>query len=133
VLQQSSSPSENSPEAGGREACEYLQTGQDESFHFERQAQWNTCWHMIVISPVVSSMRSRQTGHVGSSESDGVGGGAGFEERCGVADKVDVSGGVRECEGEKGSLLSSGNASRRVCGHSGDTFVEGEANRIDFT
>lgn len=35
---------------------------------------------MIVSKPVVSSIRSRQTGHVGSSISDGVGGARGFVE-----------------------------------------------------
>lgn len=37
---------------------------------------------MMVKSPVVSSIRSRQTGHVGSSVSAGVGGGAGFVDNC---------------------------------------------------
>jgi len=35
----------------------------------------------MVNSPVVSSIRSKQTGHVGNSKSDGVGGGAGFVDR----------------------------------------------------
>lgn len=35
---------------------------------------------MIVSRPVVSSIRSRQTGHVGSSINDGVGGASGFVE-----------------------------------------------------
>ena len=36
---------------------------------------------MIVSRPVVSSMRSRQTGQVGSSTRDGVGGATGLVER----------------------------------------------------
>lgn len=35
---------------------------------------------MIVSNPVVSSMRSKQTGHVGNSIRDGVGGGTGFAD-----------------------------------------------------
>lgn len=46
----------------------------------------------------MSSMRSRQTGHVGSSTREGVGGGKGF--RCVV--------GAGEGEGVKGSWESSG-------------------------
>ena len=39
---------------------------------------------MIVNKPLVSSMRSRHTGHVGSSIKDGVGGANGFEESVGA-------------------------------------------------
>lgn len=42
---------------------------------------------MIVNRPVVSSIRSRQTGHVGSSMRAGVGGARGFEDK--VACPVD--------------------------------------------
>lgn len=48
------------------------------------------------MSPDVSSMRSRQTGQVGSSTREGVGGGKGFREV------------VWEVEGVKGSWESSG-------------------------
>lgn len=42
--------------------------GQVSSVHFERHRQWNVCWQGIVKRPVmVESMRSRHTGHVGSS------------------------------------------------------------------
>lgn len=62
------------------EALVCRQTGHPEPRHFSRQEQWKTCWQRIVRRPVVSSIRSRQTGHVGSSIRDGVGGGNGL--RC---------------------------------------------------
>jgi hypothetical protein len=74
-------------------------------------------------------MRSRQTGQVGSSEREGVGGGAGLVER-GWA--VDDSAGPGECDGEKGSFEISGKTAGcwRFDSISAD---EGEANCIDFT
>ncbi len=63
------------------------QTGQPEPFHVCRHVQWKTCWQRIVISPAVSSMRSRHTGQVGSSVKSGVGGGNGLSE---LARFVDV-------------------------------------------
>ena len=62
-------------------------TGQPFPFHFWRQLQWKTCWQGMVRRPDVSSIRSRQTGHVGSSTRLGVGGGNGFR-------KVDVEEGM---------------------------------------
>lgn len=53
-------------------------TGQPVPRHFWRQSQWKTCWQGMVRRPVVSSIRSRQTGQVGSSTRLGVGGGNGF-------------------------------------------------------
>lgn len=50
-----------------RERLVCRHTGQPVPRHFWRQAQWNTCWQGMVRRPVVSSMRSRHTGHVGSS------------------------------------------------------------------
>lgn len=69
----------------------YRQTGHPLPFHFCRHVQWNTCWHIIVNRPLVSSIRSRQTGQVGSSISAGVGGASGFV--------VSVAGGARELVG----------------------------------
>ena len=83
-------------------AWEYLQTGQLLSFHLLRQAQWKTCWHRIVSSPVVSSIRSKQTGHVGSSSKEGVGGGAGFVEIAVAGVKDPPAEGI--ITGENGSL-----------------------------
>ena len=57
-----------------------LQTGQPDPVHDWRQVQWKTCWHGIVMSPEVSSMRSRHTVQVGSSTRSGVGGGNGLSE-----------------------------------------------------
>lgn len=56
------------------------QTGHPAPCHFWRHEQWKTCWQRIVSSPVVSSIRSRHTGQVGSSIRSGVGGGKGFGE-----------------------------------------------------
>lgn len=43
-------------------------TGQELSPHFLRQSQWKVWLHKIVNRPVAeASIRSRQTGHVGSS------------------------------------------------------------------
>lgn len=69
----------------------------------------------MVRSPVDSSMRSRQTGHVGSSTSDGVGGAIGFvlreaEDKL-VAEFVAAAedcGSVMVTLGVNGSLLISG-------------------------
>lgn len=63
-------------------------TGQPLPFHFWRQAQWKTCWQRMVRSPVVSSILSRQTGHVGNSTRFGVGGGKGFKNVDAVVDGV---------------------------------------------
>ena len=83
-------------------AWEYLHTGQLLSFHLLKQEQWNTCWQRIVSSPVVSSILSRHTGHVGNSNKEGVGGGTGLVEMAvGVAREV-VDGSV--VVGENGSL-----------------------------
>jgi hypothetical protein len=73
------------------------QTGQPEPRHFCRQAQWKTCWQRIVRRPVVSSIRSRQTGQVGSSTRLGVGGGKGLRKVLVLVE-----------EGVKGSWESSG-------------------------
>lgn len=65
--------------------------------------------------PVDSSIRSRQTGHVGSSMRAGVGGACGFEDRevddMGLAWRVEVvDGGGKDLltEGVKGSWVISG-------------------------
>lgn len=52
-------------------------TGQPAPFQFCRHVQWNTWEQGTVISPFVSSIRSRHTGQVGSSIKFGVGGGNG--------------------------------------------------------
>lgn len=57
----------------------YLHTGQPEPFQLCRQRQWKTCWHGIVMRPLVLSILSRHTGHVGSSMRFAVGGGYGLE------------------------------------------------------
>jgi hypothetical protein len=54
------------------------QTGQPAPFQFCKQVQWKTWEHGIVINPLVSSILSKQTGHVGNSIRSGVGGGNGF-------------------------------------------------------
>ena len=76
----------------------------------------------MVSRPVDSSIRSRQTGQVGSSIRAGVGGAWGFEEReledIGVAWIVDVVKDVGRdllTEGVKGSLVMSGNDGSRPC------------------
>lgn len=51
--------------------------------------------------PVESSIRSRQTGHVGSSMREGVGGGNGLRKEAVTVDAV--------AAGVKGSCVSSGN------------------------
>ena len=56
----------------------------------------------MVRSPVVSSILSKHTGHVGSSSRDGVGGGAGLVEIAVAVAKEPAVGGV--CAGENGSL-----------------------------
>src|SRR5688572_32968482 len=56
----------------------YLHTGHPEPVQFCKQIQWKTCWQGMVMRPFVSSMRSRQTGQVGSSMRFGVGGGNGL-------------------------------------------------------
>ena len=66
--------------AAARERLVCRQTGQPVPRHFWRQAQWNTCWQGMVSRPVVSSMRSRQTGQVGSSMRVVVVGGSGFRK-----------------------------------------------------
>jgi hypothetical protein len=55
-------------------------------------------------------MRSRQTGQVGSSRSEGVGGGGALVVSWEMIGEVDGSAErwVGECEGEKGSLVISG-------------------------
>lgn len=63
-----------------REGFVCLQTGQPPPFHFCRQSQWKTCWQRMVKRPVVSSIRSRHTGQVGSSTRLGVGGGKGLRK-----------------------------------------------------
>lgn len=58
-------------DAGWEESkfCEYRHTGHRLSPHLLRHMQWNVCEHGTVMRPVTAeSMRSRQTGHVGSSE-----------------------------------------------------------------
>jgi len=55
----------------------------------------------MIRSPVVSSILSKHTGHVGNSSSDGVGGGAGLAEIVAVA-KDPTAGGISA--GENGSL-----------------------------
>jgi hypothetical protein len=56
----------------------------------------------MVRRPVVSSIRSRQTGHVGSSTIE-AGGGAGFTEICdGTGDAADAAAAV-ELSGAKGA------------------------------
>jgi hypothetical protein len=63
---------------------EYRQTGQFPSLHLVRHWQWKVCWQRMVRRPVtLASIRSRQTGHVGSSRRAGVGGGAGRLESVG--------------------------------------------------
>ena len=70
----------------------------------------------MVRRPVDSSIRSRHTGHVGSSIKAGVGGAGGLEEReledmgtvCRV-DGVEVGGKELVTDGVKGSLVISGN------------------------
>lgn len=66
------------PDASLWDGLEYLHTGQPVPVQFCKQEQWNTCWHGIVIKPFVSSIRSKHTGHVGSSIRLGVGGGKGL-------------------------------------------------------
>lgn len=56
-------------------------------------------------------MRSRQTGQVGSSKSDGVGGGAGLVVRCGGTEAAGR--GTGEWDGENGSDLREGKTSGR--------------------
>lgn len=56
----------------------------------------------MVRSPVVSSIRSKHTGHVGSSSRDGVGGGAGLAEIAVAVAKEPAVGGTSA--GENGSL-----------------------------
>ena len=65
-------------EESAREGFVCRQTGHPVPRHFWRQLQWKTCWQGMVSRPEVSSIRSRQTGHVGSSTRFGVGGGNGF-------------------------------------------------------
>jgi hypothetical protein len=88
----------------------YRHTGQPLPRHFSRQAQWKTCWQRIVSRPVVSSMRSRQTGQVGSSTKEGVGGGMGFVVSGEEAVTLEGSGAVGWLVGAgvKGSLVRSG-------------------------
>jgi hypothetical protein len=66
----------------------------------------------MISRPVVSSIRSRQTGQVGSSTSAGVGGARGFVVRdVGIADSVDAGLTALDegCEdGMKGSLVMFG-------------------------
>jgi hypothetical protein len=64
-------------------------------------------------------MRSRQTGHVGSSKSEGVGGGAGFVEiwLATVADEEAATAGIAglgPCEGKNGSFEISGKATEEA-------------------
>ena len=69
----------------------------------------------MVRRPVDSSMRSRQTGHVGSSINAGVGGACGLEEReldeigaaCGI-EGVEDTGCDMLTEGVNGSFVMSG-------------------------
>lgn len=68
------------PADPSREGFVARQTGHPDPFHVCRQVQWNTCWQSMVMRPVVSSMRSRQTGQVGSSTRSAVGGGKGRSE-----------------------------------------------------
>lgn len=73
----------------------------------------------MVRRPVVSSMRSRQTGHVGSSISEGVGGANGLVVRvdatvedCGVDVMLPETDGITsllEVAGVNGSFVMSGN------------------------
>lgn len=77
------------------------QTGHPEPFQFCRQVQWKTCWQGMVIKPVVSSMRSKHTGQVGSSTRFGVGGGKGFRLLEAATEDDD--------EGVKGSWFRLGN------------------------
>lgn len=56
----------------------------------------------MVSSPVVSSIRSKQTGHVGSSSKEGVGGGAGLVDIVVAVPKDPPAGGINT--GENGSL-----------------------------
>lgn len=73
----------------------------------------------MVSNPVVSSMRSRQTGHVGSSISEGVGGARGLAVRVDATVEdcevdvtlpgTDVTISLLDLAGVKGSLVISGN------------------------
>ena len=56
----------------------------------------------MIRSPVVSSILSKHTGHVGSSSKDGVGGGAGFVEIAVAVAKEPAAGVISA--GENGSL-----------------------------
>ena len=96
----------------------------------------------MVSSPVDSSMRSRQTGHVGSSIRAGVGGGAGLV-RVREVDIVEEEGFVagagwvtevpgegeelRAIEGVKGSFVISGKEEASPDG------LGGSRNEIDLT
>ena len=67
---------------------------------------------------MLSSIRSRQTGQVGSSTREGVGGGAGFDDREVVFDGrgFEDGGGEAASEGVKGSWRMSGKESVLDCG-----------------
>ena len=89
-------------EASARDGFVCLQTGQPRPRHFCRQAQWKRCWQRIVRRPVVSSMRSRQTGQVGSSTRECVGGGKGFGYGWGVGVKGSWESSGKEVHGLEG-------------------------------
>jgi hypothetical protein len=75
--------------------------GQLPSPHLVRHWQWNVCWQRMVRRPVtLASMRSRQTGHVGSSRRAGVGGGTGR-----VASEGDSAVGGRNGSSMKGKMV----------------------------